>query len=174
MPNGRKISRAYATTPWHTVTIAVSCEGVIKRLGVLLAPWPLPPHATCDSPMSATALRALRDSPSDADPIDLTYLAPMRRILGCIGFIVVTVRCDAYFAYCVLSRYVNDRRMTALVGRLVLRLAHYVVATIHLHLHLARVSVAAMARFAWTFSSATPTRPMATGRMALATPVWLS
>jgi hypothetical protein len=91
----------------------------------------------CDSPMSATALRALRNSPSVADPIDLTHLVPMRRSLGCIGFIVVTVRCDAYFAYCARSRYVNDRRMTALVGRLVLRLAHYVVATIHLHLHLA-------------------------------------
>ena len=87
--------------------------------------------------MAATALQSLRDTPSDTDPLDLTLLPPMRRILGCVGFIVVTVRCDAYFAYCVLSRYVNDRRMTAGVSRLVLRLAHYLVATIHLHLHLA-------------------------------------
>ncbi len=70
-------------------------------------------------------------------PTDLTHLAPIRSILGCVGFIVVTVRCDAYFAFCVLSRYVNERRLTALVGRLVLRLAHYLVATMHLHLHLA-------------------------------------
>ena len=88
-------------------------------------------------PMAESALRLLRDSPSARDPIDLTHLVPMRRILGCVGFIVVTVRCDAYFAYCVLSRYVNERRMTALVERLVLRLAQYLVATIHLHLHLA-------------------------------------
>ena len=87
--------------------------------------------------MAETALRALRESPSEADPLDLTHLAPMRSILGCIGFIVVTVQCDAYFAFCVLSRYVNDRRLTKLAGRLVLRLAHYLVATIHLHLHLA-------------------------------------
>jgi hypothetical protein len=123
--------------PTEHDTIAVSCEGVIKRLGALIAPWPLPPHVTCGSSMSATALRALRDSPLATDPVDLTHLIPMRRILGCVGFIVVTVRCDAYFAYCVLSRYVNDRRMAALVQRLVLRLAHYIVATIHLHLHLA-------------------------------------
>ena len=87
--------------------------------------------------MSESALRSLRDSPSDADPIDLAHLVPMRSILGCVGFIVVTVRCGAYFAFCVLSRYVNERRLTKLVGRFVLRLAHYLVATIHLHLHLA-------------------------------------
>ena len=118
-------------------SIAVSCDGVIKRLGALLAPWPMPPHTTCDSPMAATALGKLRESPSAADPLDLADLAPMRSILGCVGFIVVTVRCDAYFAFCVLSRYVNERRLTKMVGRLVLRLAHYLVATIHLHLHLA-------------------------------------
>ena len=123
--------------PTEHGTIAVSCEGVIKRLEALIAPWPLPPHVTCDSPMSESALRSLRDCPSAADPVDLAHLVPMRSILGCVGFIVVTVRCDAYFAFCVLSRYVNERRLTKLVGRFVLRLAHYLVATIHLHLHLA-------------------------------------
>ena len=117
--------------------IAVSCEGVIRRLGDMIAPWPLTRTQTCDSPMAETALRALRDSPPEADPIDITLLVPARKIVGCCGFITTAVRCDGYFPYAVLSRYVNPKRMTALVWRLILRLAHYLATNVGLHLHLA-------------------------------------
>ena len=87
--------------------------------------------------MAETALRALRDSPSAVVPLDITHLEPARKIVGCCGFITTAVRCGSYFPYAVLSRYVNTKRMTALVWRLILRMAHYLVSTIGLHLHLA-------------------------------------
>jgi hypothetical protein len=101
----------------------------------MIAPWPLLRTQTCDSPMAETALRALRDSPSAAGPLDLTHLEPVRKIVGCSGFITTAVRCDSNFPYAVLSRYVNAKRMTALVWRLILRMAHYLALTIGLHLH---------------------------------------
>ncbi len=62
---------------------------------------------------------------------------PARKIVGCSGIITTAVRCDSYFPYALLSRYVNAKRMTALVWRLILCMAHYLVSIIGLHLHLA-------------------------------------
>ena len=42
-----------------------------------------------------------------------------------------------HFSYCAISRYINPQRLTRRILRLLLRIAHYLVDTIHLHLHLA-------------------------------------
>ena len=78
----------------------ISCDGVIRRLGDLLADYPFDD-------------------------------------LGAVGFITTTVRVASNFGYCALSRYVNARRCTLYVVKLVLRLGLYLVRTINLHLHAA-------------------------------------
>jgi len=45
-------------------------------------------------------------------------------------------RPDAYFAFCVLSRYAGAARLTMYVFRRIVCLGHYLVRTAHLHLHL--------------------------------------
>jgi hypothetical protein len=47
------------------------------------------------------------------------------------------VRCDAHFGYCVISRYLNEAKLTQLAFRDLLRLAKYIVSTKDLCLTLA-------------------------------------
>ena len=80
-------------------------------------------------PMSATAPRELREAPSAKNPLvpELTPIA--RKICGTIGFIVMHVRPDAYFAFCVLCRYMHEARLTKRAFSHLLRLAWYIVGT---------------------------------------------
>ena len=117
------------------LTTAISCEGVIRRLELLLEPHPLAVGVKCKWPLPAVALARLSAGVgADVLPPDMSdKVAP---ILGTIGFIVGTTRPDAYFAFCVLARYAGPLRLTQYAFDCVIRLAHYIVATRTLHLHI--------------------------------------
>jgi len=123
-------------TPVGPRTVAISCGGVIKRLAVLLEAFPLLAGERCDWPMAATAFGALLDGPSARSPLVAHMLDAMQPILGTIGFIVCLVRPDAYFAYCVLCRFITEARLTTFAVRCLVRLGHYLVATKDLCLYL--------------------------------------
>lgn len=57
-------------------------------------------------------------------------------ILGTIGFVAGLARPDAYFAFCVLSRYAGAARLTKYVFRRIVCLGHYLARTRHLHPHI--------------------------------------
>ena len=118
-------------------TIEVSCDGVIKNLKQLLVDYPLPVGMTCDSPLPEDAMRRLRDSGTGSDVLIPEALPFAQKVGGTVGFITQAVRCDSYFGYSALARYINERKLTRSVLRLLLRVAHYLVSTMHLHLYLA-------------------------------------
>jgi len=91
----------------------ISCVGVLRRLEALLLDYPLTATEMCDCPLPGDALRRLRDAPTDKNPLVPTLLEPAQRVLGTAGFVVNAVRVDAYFGYCVLSRYTSDTRLTS-------------------------------------------------------------
>jgi hypothetical protein len=118
------------------LTTAISCEGVILRLGALLHELPALKGEKVDWPLPATALRTLAEGPTEASPL-VPHLADVAApILGTIGFVAGMARPDAYFAFCVLSRYVGAARLTQYVFRRIVCLGHYLVRTRHLHLHI--------------------------------------
>ena len=110
-------------------TIEYTCGGVIKSMHELIKPYPLGQGVTDAYPMSATAPRELREAPSVKNPLvpELTPIA--RTSCGTIGFIVMHVRPDAYFAFCVLCRYMHEARLTKRAFSHLLRLAWYIVGT---------------------------------------------
>ncbi len=60
-----------------------------------------------------------------------------KKILGTIGFIVNSVRSDAYFAYCVLaSSYCNALHSSEYLFRLIICLGRYIAKTANLSLTL--------------------------------------
>ena len=60
-----------------------------------------------------------------------------QKIGGTIGFITNMVRCEAHFGYCVISRYLNEAKLTKRAFQYLLRLAKYLVTTKDLCLTLA-------------------------------------
>ena len=117
-------------------TVRISCIGVIDRLRTLLLDFPLLGNEVCRYPLPGDALLRLRLGPSPANPLVPHLVEPAQRICGTVGFVSNTVRPDATFGYCTLSRYLNPDHLTAYGFRLVVRLGHYIVSTCHLHLYL--------------------------------------
>jgi hypothetical protein len=56
-----------------------------------------------------------------------------RQIMGAVGFVATHVRPDAHFAFCYLARYMGPR-LSKYAFKLVVRLAHYLVDTMHMPL----------------------------------------
>ena len=79
----------------------------------------------------------LRNSGHAGDPHIPEEVPFAQQVGGTIGFVTTAVRADSNFAYCAISRYLNAAKLTRKVLQLLLRIAHYLVATMHLHLHLA-------------------------------------
>jgi hypothetical protein len=117
------------------LTTTISCEGVIRRLATLLDAFPAP-RLQSKWPLPDTALSRLAVGPTPTDPLTPHLVALVAPILGTIGFISGAARPDAFFAYCVLSRYASVARLTQYVFDLVLRLGHYIASTKDLVLHL--------------------------------------
>ena len=115
-------------TPTGPGTTEYTCLGVIKSMDELITPYPLAPGVIDTWPMSGNATRELREPPSDTNPLVPLLIPIARKICGTIGFVVSHVRPDAYFAFCVLARYMGDRLTKRAFAHL-LRLAHYLVRT---------------------------------------------
>ena len=116
-------------------TTSISCEGVIRRLEILLESHPRPTLA-CTYPLAAQALSRLTEGPTERYPLVPHLAEAVAPILGTIGFITGIVRADGYFGYCVLSRHATPERITGFVYDCILRLGHYLVNTRHLCLNL--------------------------------------
>ena len=115
----------------------ISCLGVIKSLAELIEPHPLGGGMPFDVPLPADALRRLQEGPSATNPLCPELVPVAQKIGGTIGFITNMVRCDAHFGYCVISRYLNEGRLTRLAFRYLCRLGKYIVTTKDLCLTLA-------------------------------------
>ena len=109
-------------------TVEYSCRGVIKSMSELIKPYPLAPGVTDAWPMSPNATRELRAGPSEKNPLVPLLIPIARQICGTIGFIVTHVRPDAYFAFCVLAKYMGDKLTKRAFAHL-LKLAWYLVRT---------------------------------------------
>ena len=94
-------------------TVEYSCRGVIKSMSELIKPYPLAPGVTDAWPMSPNATRELRAGPSEKNPLVPLLIPIARQICGTIGFIVSHVRPDAYFAFCVLAKYMGTSSPSA-------------------------------------------------------------
>ena len=116
-------------------TTAISCGGVLRRLGVLLEGYPLMAGERCDWPLPATALARLQDGPASS-PLAPHLVEGVAPILGTIGFIAGLARPDAFFGYCVLSRFAGADRLTQHAHRLIIRLGHYLFTSRDLCLHI--------------------------------------
>ena len=115
----------------------ITCKAVIHSLVDLIAPFTEYFSTTVPvTPLPQAALTLLRDQPDDQATIRPSLIPHAQKIAGTIGFIVTSVRPDAYFAYCVLAAYVNGTRMSELAFRLLIRIARYLTHTIHLGLTL--------------------------------------
>jgi len=112
-----------------TLTTAISCGGVIKRLQSLLQGHPPLGAKACDYPLAAIALGRINEGPTAKYPHAPHLAEHVAPVLGTIGFIAGIVRPDAYFAYCVLCRHANPARITTYVYDCILRLGHYLVRT---------------------------------------------
>jgi hypothetical protein len=123
-------------TPLGGRTGAISCGGVIRRLGVLLLDHPLLGGEASDWPLPARAMSRLLEGPTERAPLVPDQLPAMQAILGTVGFVTGMVRPDAFFAYTVLCRFVSEERLTLYAARCIVRLGHYLVATRDLALHL--------------------------------------
>ena len=84
--------------------------------------------------MTPDELGKLAQKPGLANKLRPELLAPARQIAGTIGFIVTQVRIDGYLGFCIVARYLNEKRLTKHAWICLLRLGHYLVATIELPL----------------------------------------
>jgi len=115
-------------------TTQLTCVGVIKVIANLMIDYPMPSgRKAYDFPMPQDALRKLRAALPDTDPPTEAQISLARRLAGAIGFVATHVRPDAYFAFCVISKYMGPR-LTSYAFKLTLRLGHYLVGTMHLPL----------------------------------------
>jgi hypothetical protein len=117
-------------------TIAISCMGVIRQLVDLIAAHPALNGSHHDIPLPIDALSRLREGPTAAHPLCPDRLEMAQRIAGTIGFITNMTRPDAHFAYCTLSRYLSDHKLTTRVFAYLVRVGRYITSTKELCLHL--------------------------------------
>ena len=118
-------------------SVEISCLGVIRSLAELIAPYPLSSAVHYDTPMPTDALRELQAGPTERYPLWPHMVPVAQKIGGTIGFITNMVRCEAHFGYCVISRYLNEAKLTKRAFQYLLRLAKYLVTTKDLCLTLA-------------------------------------
>ena len=116
----------------------ITCTGIIKRLGELLAEHEFPRSYSTETPMTPDDLGKLAQRPGPNNMLRPDLLAPARKIAGTIGFIVTKVRIDGYLVFCIIARYLSEKRLARQAWICLLRLGHYLVATIELPLILRR------------------------------------
>ena len=114
-------------------TIHLTCVGVIKTIESLIEAFPVQKGYSVEFPMPVDGPRLLRDAPPDPEPLPAATITLARRLTGAIGFVATHVRADAYFPFCVLSRYQGDR-LSAYAFKLIVRLGHYLVNTMYMPL----------------------------------------
>jgi hypothetical protein len=117
-------------------TVAISCMGVIRQLEDLIAAHPAINGSHHDIPLPVDALSRLREGPTAAHPLCPDRLEMAQRIAGTIGFITNMTRPDAHFAYCTLSRYLSEHKLTTRVFAYLVRVGRYITSTKELCLHL--------------------------------------
>ena len=110
-------------------TIEYTCLGIIESLHELVKPYPMMAGWTDEWPMGPNATRELRMPPDDDNPLVPLLVPIARRIAGTIGFVATKARPDSYFGFCVMAKYVNERRLTRRGFLHLLRLAWYLVRT---------------------------------------------
>ena len=99
-------------------------------------PYPLPAYIPFDTPMAAEGLKAIRELPSDENPLlGEPYPTLSRSILGSGGWIATTVRADGQFSFVALAQQVG-KNLTRKTWLALLRFARYLVSTKHLRLYL--------------------------------------
>ena len=118
--------RHHRVDQWST---EISCLGVIKSIEDLLAEHPIDSNVQANSPLPADALRTLRDPATAANPLTPALVPFAQKLAGTIGFVATMARPDAYFAYCVVARHVNEQRLTKHSLKLLLRVGRYLVNT---------------------------------------------
>jgi hypothetical protein len=101
----------------------------MQNLAALLVDHPLPKGMTSAHPIGTDGFRQLDTPVSEANPVLLELLPLAQRVTGTSAFIVLKVRVGGSLAFCALSRYVNDKGLTMVVWRELLRLAHHLLAT---------------------------------------------
>ena len=109
-------------------TCVLSCTGTIDQLIPILSEFPLEPNLSSDSPIACDSLKRLFAQPTETNPLVTTHLHTARRIVGLTSF-VSSVRNEVLFAFKVLARFVNERRLTSYAWREIRRMAAYLVAT---------------------------------------------
>jgi hypothetical protein len=117
-------------------TVAISCLGVIRQLEDLIAAHPPLNGARFDVPLPVDALARLREGPTPSSPLCPEHLELAQRLAGTIGFVTTMTRPDAHFAYCTLSRYLSEPRLTTRVFSYLVRVARYLTTTKRMCLHL--------------------------------------
>jgi hypothetical protein len=131
-PEPLELSENFTGLRHHRVrdrSVEISCLGVIKSLAELIELHPLGANMPYDVPLPAGALRQLQAGPTDKNPLCPHLVPQAQKIGGTIGFITNMVRCDAHFGYCVISRYLNETRLTRLAFKYLCRLGKYIVST---------------------------------------------
>ncbi len=120
-------------------TIEISCDGIIKKLHGLIADRPLAHGTVCTSPLPDKAMFLLRNSRHAGDP-HIPDEAPFaQQVGGTIGFITIAVPYAPTPTSPTPPSPDTSTRPSS-PGRpsiYFLRIAHYLVFTMHLHLHLA-------------------------------------
>jgi len=122
----------------NSETCILTCTSSIDQLKLILADFPLESNLSHDCPIAHDALKRLLDIPDPAsNPLVLEHLHSARRIVGLTNF-VSSIRNEVIFAFKVLSRFVNERRITRYAWREIRRLAAYLGHTRDLGLVLSR------------------------------------
>ena len=144
-PEPTELSENFTGIRHHRVgprTIEMSCVGVIRQLEDLIAPYPAVNGARFDVPLPADALSRLREGPTTKHPLCPDRLEMARRIAGTVGFVTNMTRPDAHFAYCVLTRYLTESKITTRVFAYLVRVARYITSTRGMCLTLTAPSIA--------------------------------
>jgi hypothetical protein len=118
-------------------TCVLICVGAIDNLVAILAAHPLDDCIKTDVPLSSESLCILNAPPDAGNFLVLDMLSSARRTVGIFSFIS-SMRPDVQLAFKILSRCVNERRLTVYAWREIRRMAAYLTGTRHLGLTLRR------------------------------------
>jgi len=119
-------------------TCVLTCLGTIDLLAPIIDAHPLPVGISVNAPLGSDSLKRLFAAPCPlTNPLVVEHLLLARRIVGLTSFIS-NIRSEVLFAFKVLSRFVNERRLTEFAWREIRRMASYLIDTRDLGLTLTK------------------------------------